>query len=121
MARLRHGQAWIEDVDYRAQRRLDKAMFQQLATCRWIADNRNLLVVGKCGLGKSWLACALAHKACRDGYTVHYARVPRYLQTWNSRMAMGALRASSELWPESVCSSLTISDQTASTPVSGAI
>lgn len=76
-ARLRHGQACIEDVDYRTQRRLDKAMFQQLATCRWIADNRNLLLVGKCGVGKSWLACALAHKACRDGYTVHYARVPR--------------------------------------------
>jgi DNA replication protein DnaC len=76
-ARLRHSQACIEDVDYRSQRQLDKAMLQQLATCRWIADNRNLLVVGKCGLGKSWLACALAHKACRDGYTVHYARVPR--------------------------------------------
>ena len=76
-ARLRHNQACIEDVDYRAKRQLDKAMFQQLATCRWIADNRNLLVVGKCGLGKSWLACALAHKACRDGFTVHYARVPR--------------------------------------------
>ena len=76
-AHLRHGQASIEDVDYRAPRRLDKALFQQLATCRWIADHRNLLVTGKCGVGKSWLSCALAQKACRDGYTVHYARVPR--------------------------------------------
>ena len=76
-AHLRHAQASIEDVDYRAQRRLDKALFQQLATCRWIADHRNLLVTGKCGVGKSWLSCALAQKACRDGYTVHYARVPR--------------------------------------------
>ena len=76
-AHLRHGQASIEDVDYRAQRRLDKALFQQLATCRWIADHRNLLVTGKCGVGKSWLSCALAQKACRDGYSVHYARVPR--------------------------------------------
>src|SRR5437763_2005421 len=76
-ARLRHSQASIEDIDYRAPRRLDKALFQQLATCRWIADHRNLLITGKCGVGKSWLSCALAQKACRDGYTVHYARVPR--------------------------------------------
>jgi DNA replication protein DnaC len=76
-ARLRHSQAAIEDVDYRAPRRLDKALFQQLATSRWIAEHRGLLVTGPCGIGKSWLACALAQKACRDGYSVHYARVPR--------------------------------------------
>lgn len=78
-ARLRHSQAAIEDVDYRTPRRLDKALFQQLATCRWIAEHRGLLVTGPCGVGKSWLSCALAQKACRDGYTVHYARVPRLL------------------------------------------
>src|SRR5262249_13423745 len=49
----------------------------QLATCRWIAEHRGLLVTGPCGVSKSWLSCALAQKACRDGYTVHYARVPR--------------------------------------------
>lgn len=76
-AKLRHGQASVEDVDYRTPRRLDKALFQNLAACRWIADHRNLLVTGPCGVGKSWLSCALAQKACRDGYTVHYARVPR--------------------------------------------
>src|SRR6185295_561754 len=76
-ARLRHSQAAIEDVDYRTPRRLDKALFQQLATCRWIAEHRGLLITGPCGVGKSWLSCALAQKACRDGYTVHYARVPR--------------------------------------------
>ena len=63
--------------DYRTPRRLDKALFQQLATCRWIAEHRGLLITGPCGVGKSWLSCALAQKACRDGYTVHYARVPR--------------------------------------------
>ena len=67
----------IEDVDYRTPRRLDKALFQQLATGTWIAEHRNLLVTGPCGVGKSWLACALGQKACRDGYTVLYARVPR--------------------------------------------
>ena len=76
-AKLRHGQAIIEDVDYRTPRRLDKALFQQLATGKWIAEHRNLLVTGPCGIGKSWLSCALAHKACRDGHTVLYARVPR--------------------------------------------
>src|SRR5476651_2321819 len=76
-AKLRHGQASIEDVDYRTSRRLDKALFQQLAAGRWIVEHRNLLVTGPCGIGKSWLSCALAQKACRDGYTVHYARVPR--------------------------------------------
>jgi len=76
-AKLRHSQAAVEDVDFRSPRRLDKALFQQLATCRWIAEHRGLLVTGPCGVGKSWLSCALAQKACRDGYTVHYARVPR--------------------------------------------
>ena len=76
-AKLRHSQASIEDVDYRAARRLDKALFQQLAAGRWIAEHRNLLITGPCGVGKSWLSCALAQRACRDGYTVHYARVPR--------------------------------------------
>ena len=55
-ARLRHSQAAIEDVDYRTPRRLDKALFQQLATCRWIAEHRGLLVTGPCGVGKSWLS-----------------------------------------------------------------
>ena len=76
-ARLRHGQACVEDVDYRAQRQLDKGLFQQLATGRWVAEHHNLFLIGPTGIGKSWLACALAHKACRDGYTVHYTRVPR--------------------------------------------
>lgn len=76
-ARLRHSQASVEDVNYRAQRQLDKALFQQLAGCRWITDNRNLLITGKCGLGKTWLACALAQRACREGYSAYYARMPR--------------------------------------------
>ncbi|HEV3194007.1 MAG TPA: IS21-like element helper ATPase IstB [Polyangiaceae bacterium] len=76
-AHLRYSQASVEDVNYRAQRQLDKALFQQLATCRWIAEKRNLLIGGKCGLGKTWLACALAQRACREGYRAYYARLPR--------------------------------------------
>ena len=76
-ARLRHGQACVEDVDYRAQRQLDKGLFQQLATSRWIAEHRHVFIIGPTGVGKSWLACALAHKACRDGYTALYTRASR--------------------------------------------
>src|SRR5947209_16013016 len=76
-ARLGDSHATVEVVDYRTPRRLDMVLFQQLATCRWITEHRGLLVTGPCGVGKSWLSCALAQKACRDGYTVHYARVPR--------------------------------------------
>jgi DNA replication protein DnaC len=77
-ARLRHA-ASVEDVDYRAQRGLDRTLFLKLAACQWIRDHRNLLVTGPCGTGKSWLACALGHKACRENLSVLYQRVPRLM------------------------------------------
>src|ERR1700747_190697 len=64
-ARLRHSQATVEDVDYRTPRRLDKALFQQLATCRWIAEHRGLLITGPCGGGKAWASLPLVQKAWR--------------------------------------------------------
>ncbi len=76
-ARLRHSQATIEDVDYRAPRHLDRALFKQLATGKWIAEKRDLLIVGPCGIGKSWLACALGQMACRQDRSVLYKRLPR--------------------------------------------
>ena len=76
-ARLRHAGAAIEDVDYRTPRRLDKALFQQLARGQWIARKQNLIIIGPCGVGKSWLACALGQKACRDDFSVLYKRLPR--------------------------------------------
>ena len=75
-AKLRHG-ASVEDVDYQNPRGLDRALFLKLAACGWIAERRNLLITGASGLGKSWLACALGHKACRENISVLYARVPR--------------------------------------------
>ena len=76
-ARLRHVGAAIEDVDYRTPRKLDKALFQQLATGRWVVEHRNLMITGPCGVGKTWLACALGQRACREGQTVLYHRLPR--------------------------------------------
>jgi len=76
-AKLRHVGASPEDVDYKSRRGLDKALFQQMLTGRWIKDKRNLMITGPCGVGKTWLACALAQSACRDGITVLYKRMPR--------------------------------------------
>ena len=75
-ARLRQ-QASVEDVDYRASRGLDRALFQKLAKGDWIELHDNLILCGPTGVGKSWLACALAHKACRDNRSVLYQRVPK--------------------------------------------
>jgi DNA replication protein DnaC len=75
-ARLRQSAA-VEDVDFRAHRGLDRALFLNLATCQWIRDHHLLVVTGPTGIGKSWLACALGHKACREGFSVLYKRATR--------------------------------------------
>jgi DNA replication protein DnaC len=75
-ARLRH-LAVIEDVDYRAARGLDKALFLKLGSCAWIREHRNLIVTGPCGVGKTWLACALGNQACRENLSVLYVRASR--------------------------------------------
>ena len=74
-ARLRQS-ACIEDVDYRAPRGLDRALFLKLAGCDWVRARHNLLITGPCGVGKSWLACALGQKACREDLSTAYHRVP---------------------------------------------
>jgi DNA replication protein DnaC len=76
-AKLRNSGAAIEDVDYRAPRQLDRDLFRRLAEGAWIEKCQNLLITGPCGVGKTWLACALGQKACRDGRTVLYHRLPR--------------------------------------------
>ena len=75
-ARLRQS-AVVEDVDFRAHRGLDRALFLKLATCQWIQDHHHLCVIGPTGIGKSWLACALGHKGCREGFSVLYKRASR--------------------------------------------
>lgn len=78
-ARLRHDAA-IEDIDSRHPRGLDKTLMTRLATSDWVQTHHNLLITGPTGIGKSWLACALGHQACRDGFNVLYARVPRFFR-----------------------------------------
>jgi len=75
VAGLRHT-ATVEDIDYRHPRGLDKAALLALASCQWIRDHHNCLITGPTGVGKSYLACALAHKACREAYSALYLRGP---------------------------------------------
>ena len=78
-AKLRENAA-IEDLDYRANRGLEKALITRLGACQWIGEHLNVLITGPTGVGKTWIACALANKACREGYTARYLRLPRLLQ-----------------------------------------
>lgn len=71
--------AAMENIDYRQPRGLDKALMLQLSSCQWIKSHQNILVVGPTGTGKTYLACALAHKACLEGYSASYMRLPRLL------------------------------------------
>jgi len=67
----------MEDVDYRTSRGLDKSVFLKLGTCEWVRSHRNVIIVGPTGVGKTFLACALAHKACREGMPSFYIRTPK--------------------------------------------
>jgi DNA replication protein DnaC len=71
-------QAALEDIDWQSPRRgLDRAVVQSLATCAWIAQHHNLILIGPTGIGKSWLAEAFAERACRSGYSAYCVRAPR--------------------------------------------
>jgi len=76
-AKLKLSQACIEAIDYPARRELDKAVIRQLATCRWVQEHHNVILVGATGTGKSFVACALAAHACRKGFRAYYRRAPR--------------------------------------------
>lgn len=79
LAALRQS-ACVEDIDLRTPRGIDRAVFAKLAGGDWIDRHENLLITGATGLGKSWIACALGHKACRDNHSVLYYRVPRLFE-----------------------------------------
>ena len=72
--------ACIEDLDFKQGRGMERSTVMALAGNQWVRSHHNVLVTGPTGAGKSYLACALAQKACRDGHTVLYQRLPRLLQ-----------------------------------------
>ena len=72
--------AVAEDIDYRHPRGLDKALFRRLLTGDWVSQNQNVLITGSTGVGKTYLACALANAACRQGHTALYHRLPRLFE-----------------------------------------
>jgi DNA replication protein DnaC len=73
-------EAAVEDIDYRHPRGLDRSLIRTLSACDWVSQHHNLIITGPCGVGKSFLACALAQKAVRDGFTALYTRAPRLFQ-----------------------------------------
>ena len=77
--------AAVEDIDYRHPRRLDRGLIRSLAACDWVTQHQNVIITGPCGVGKSFLGCALGHKAVRDGFTALYTRAPRLLRdAWST-------------------------------------
>lgn len=77
-ARLKQ-QACIEDIDFRHPRNLDKSTVLSLANCKWVKEHHNILITGLTGVGKSYLGCALGHRACLEGYRTMYVRLSRLL------------------------------------------
>lgn len=78
-ARLRLG-ACVEDINYVHHRGLDRGLIKSLATCQWLNAHHNVIITGPTGIGKTFIACALANAACRLGFTARYYRLPRLLQ-----------------------------------------
>ena len=84
--------AVVEDIDYRGRGGLDRAQLASLASCEWIRQSQSLLVHGATGSGKTYLACALAHQACRAGLSAWYVRAPRLFEELSLCHADGTFR-----------------------------
>ena len=82
--------ACIEDIDYRAPRGVQKSVILQLAACDWINHGHNVIITGPTGVGKTYLACALANRACRMGFSASYIRIPRLFQELTVSRADGS-------------------------------
>ena len=81
--------AALEDIDFKAARGLDRSLIMKLAGCEWVSEHLNVLITGATGLGKTFLSCALAHKACREGYSSYYVKLTRLFQDLDMGRADG--------------------------------
>lgn len=78
-AKLRQN-ACIEDIDFKHPRGLDRSLVAKLSDCQWVQKHQNLIITGPTGVGKSYLACAFAQKACREGFSTIYLRISRLFE-----------------------------------------
>src|SRR5690606_33579303 len=92
LAQLKYRDAVIEDLDYRSRSGLDRSQLASLAACDWIRASQSVLIQGATGCGKTYLACALAHQACRQGLSALYVRAPRLLEELALCHADGSFR-----------------------------
>jgi DNA replication protein DnaC len=84
--------ASVEDIDFHLARGLDRSLLRSLIqNSAWVHQHQNVFLVGPCGVGKTWLACALAEKACRDGFTAFFRRVPKLFRDLALARADGSL------------------------------
>jgi len=97
-AKLRH-RASVEDLDFRTPRGLDRALLRSLTQdSAWVREHQNIFLLGPTGIGKSYLACALAEKACRDGFTALYTRAAQLFRDLALARADGSLRTVLARW-----------------------
>lgn len=85
-------QAALEDIDYKHPRGLDRSLVAGLSTSEWVSAHQNLIITGPCGVGKSYLGCAFAHKAIRDGFSAMYSRASRLFRDLTTARADGSLQ-----------------------------
>lgn len=87
-AHIRHQDATMADIDFKIPRGLNKPQVMTLGNCDWIRNHQNCIITGKTGCGKTYVAGALANAACRQGFTVRFVRVPRFLKEFSAQHAL---------------------------------